>query len=165
MNYSDVSISSSTVAPPSMDFGESPAYDTVEMALPPPRYTRHVPIAITQDSVPSRLSTRSEISTGSSTDISDAPFGSPLGAAHFATPEATSAAVRLVARLFPGSFLDRKLKEAEETKEERRERKERERQAAFERMTDEEKKQHAQEAAEMLERDRILGHNLSMLGM
>ena len=163
MNYSDVSISSSTVAPPSMDFGESPAYESVvDMALPPPRYSRLTATAPT----PSRLSTRSEISTGSSTDIgSDAPFGSPLGAAHFATPEATSAAVRLVARLFPGSFLDRKLKEAEETKEERRERKERERQAAFERMTDEEKKQHAQEAAEMLERDRILGHNLSMLGM
>lgn len=164
MNYSNVSISSSTVALPSMDFGDSPAYDTVEMALPPPRYTRHISTVATQPTAPSRLSMRSDVSTGSSS-VSEAPFSSPLGAAHFATPEATSAAIRLVARLFPGSYLDRKLKEAEETKEERRDRKERERQAAFERLTDEEKKQHAKEAAEMLERDRILGHNLSMLGM
>lgn len=80
---------------------------------------------------------------------------SPLGAAHYASPEATSAAVKLVAKLFPGSLLDRMLSKAEKKAKVTEETC----------MTDEERKAHAKEVAEMLERDRILGANLKMLGM
>ena len=82
-------------------------------------------------------------------------ISSPLGAAHYANPESTSAAVKLVAKLFPGSYLARLLSGAEQKAKIVEERM----------MTDEERKAHATEVAEMLERDRILGANLKMLGM
>lgn len=80
---------------------------------------------------------------------------SPIGPAHYASPEATSAAVKLVAKLFPGSYLARLLHGAEKKAEVVE-------QGA---VTDEQRNALATEAAEMLERDRILGANLKMLGI
>ena len=84
-----------------------------------------------------------------------AALSSPLGPAHHASPESTSAAVKLVAKLFPRSYLARLLTGAEQKTK------------AIEEslMTDEERKAHAKEVAAMMERDRILGANLKMLGM
>lgn len=64
-------------------------------------------------------------------------------------------------RWFPGSILERRVAQLKE-KEMQRIREEKER---ISRMTKAERAEHDREVAEILERDRILGENLKMMGL